>query len=316
LTMSGTIGQVNAGQSGFGAEVSQVIAGKIKNLAPGQTKRITFAVLAGDNLSDLKAQADAAHNHFIAGNTGPIPSIAGQTICKKDTVDITITPTGATNYGFYSDSEKTELLASGSSHLLSDVTTADTVYITNKDKLFESATVPFVITEDQMVSNFMIFPNDSLDLDTNNQVYGLNQSTPFTSLEWNDGQGNIFTSTNPTFVYSNIGNYNISLTVTSPLGCVDVLTRTLVVTRTTGTDDETNINAVRVYPNPVSGKDQLTIETTVPLELIVTNILGEQLLNAAVSENQKIDIASWPPGYYNVRIKSGERVRNMSLIKQ
>ena len=76
---------------------------------------------------------------------------------------------------------------------------------------------------------------------------------PVGSHLWGFGDGQISTSTNPTHIYTTIGEYTVCLLILDELGnCTDSDCRTLYV-GTTGTDPvEVQMKRITVIPNPVS----------------------------------------------------------------
>lgn len=316
-TMANGITHQQAGMSGFGAEVSQLIAAKVKNLMPGKTATVSFAVIGADNFSDMQNKAAMAKDYFKSIKRGPVPVVENKLICKNDTVDLSITPTGGgTLFSFYSDDELSALIAQGNTLELTDVTQADTIYVVNSDSIFNSAPVSLIINEDQMQAEFLMFPEDTLDLNNSNVAYAFNQSTPYTSLSWDDGQGNTYTSSSPSFTYNTAGTYQVKLTATSPNGCIDERTRQLVVKPITTSVTDGLLAQVKVYPNPVSEDTELNVETTVPLELTITNVLGEKIISTTLNSSTQLNTSSWAAGYYYIILKDGERQRTIPLIKK
>lgn len=81
--------------------------------------------------------------------------------------------------------------------------------------------------------------------------------------------------------------------------------------------EESDLNVMQVYPNPA--KDQITIEHSFEIDgssmLIITNILGEQLLTEPlISTSEKINIESLQNGIYFVTLKSKREIVTQKLI--
>lgn len=81
--------------------------------------------------------------------------------------------------------------------------------------------------------------------------------------------------------------------------------------------EESDLNVMQVYPNPA--KDQITIEHSFEIDgssmLLITNILGEQLLTEPViSASPKINIESLQNGIYFVTLKSTRGSSTKKLI--
>jgi PKD repeat protein len=56
-----------------------------------------------------------------------------------------------------------------------------------------------------------------------------NLSTGASTYEWNFGNGDFSSDENPSTLYGAAGTYTVTLTVTSPLGCTDVATETVII---------------------------------------------------------------------------------------
>ncbi|PKP20297.1 MAG: hypothetical protein CVU04_04185 [Bacteroidetes bacterium HGW-Bacteroidetes-20] len=81
--------------------------------------------------------------------------------------------------------------------------------------------------------------------------------------------------------------------------------------------EESDLNVMQVYPNPA--KDQITIEHSFEIDgsstLLITNILGEQLLTESInSTSEKINIESLQNGIYFVTLKSKRGSSTKKLI--
>ena len=62
---------------------------------------------------------------------------------------------------------------------------------------------------------------------------------------------------------------------------------------------------IKVYPNPAS--DFINIETgteTLPISLLIFNHSGQKVLESTITQNQQIDIRSFNPGIYLIRINN------------
>jgi serine protease len=67
--LSNGLARLTAGTTTSGNDVSYMIGAKLPNLAPNDTATVAFAILAGDNLTDLVA---SAHNAQLAYTQGPL----------------------------------------------------------------------------------------------------------------------------------------------------------------------------------------------------------------------------------------------------
>ena len=72
--------------------------------------------------------------------------------------------------------------------------------------------------------------------------------------------------------------------------------------------------AFHVYPNPVS--NELTIESSVKIDLTrIFNLNGQKLLEAKGTTN-KINLAKLPAGVYVLELNSGNIVSRTKLVKE
>jgi hypothetical protein len=79
--LAGGVARKTAGAPGVGNDVSFMIGAHLPDLNPGDTTTIALAVLAGDNLADLQASAQAAQTQYYfkpTTGTGTKPGIARQ----------------------------------------------------------------------------------------------------------------------------------------------------------------------------------------------------------------------------------------------
>jgi subtilisin family serine protease len=315
-TLANGILRPKAGYSGLGTDVSQVIGAKILNLGPGQSATVAYALVAGDEIDLMLEEADLARQYFKSIKTGATPVVSNENICPSDTLDITITPSNGTLFAYYDNDEFTTPIATGSSLTLSQVHSPDTVYVVNIDSLFASAVAMFRVIEDPLKANFQIFPADTLRLDFGQLVYANNLSASFTSVEWKDGQGNTFTSANPVFQYTLPGDYTITLTANSAGGCVDSVQKHIYVKAMTSQVVSPELEAVKLYPNPVLHDNALTLETSVPIQVTILNSLGVELVQNEFTGTTTISSALWPAGYYAAKLEYQGRVKWIPLLKQ
>jgi serine protease len=227
-TLSGGIARTQAGVGGGGNDVSHVMGTELYNIQPDEIRTVAFAILAGDNAADIKSGAVAAYNNYKSYRISPLPVVSHQHICE-DTVDITITPGNGTRFKFYNTLPATNPVFVGSSYTITGVTTADTIYVTGADSLFQSNPVPVYITFSDLLKSDFVFTPDSLYLSQNNTVFFVNQSQNATSVLWDLGDGSTSTNANFTHNYNTAGDYSIKLIAVDAFGCEDSLVKNLKV---------------------------------------------------------------------------------------
>ena len=154
---------------------------------------------------------------------------------------------------------------------------------------------PILILDDGLGCTFSILSPDSINVDTipivdfvvdtslicdldSVRFTDLTVSTrPITSWAWDFGDGNTDTLQNPVHFYNSIGNYDVQLTVTNNLGCVDSITIPSAVGRyNPPTADFTVTDSVGCSPLLVNFTDASTGPQTVTrwrwdLSLVTSN---------------------------------------------
>lgn len=239
LVASGT-SNTTAGQYGGGNDVSQAIGYTITNIGVNNSQTVAFAIVAGNSLTDLQNAATKAANQYQNYlDTPPLLHIA-QT-CPGDVV--TIDPPQGTTYAFYDDLNLTNLLYTGDQYTTPPVNSTQTYYVINKDATYDGevyrvlAQPKFVNTDFSMSSNPLL-----LDETGNTEIRFTDQSVDAQSWSWDFDNGYVSSVQNPMMNYLQPGSYDIKLTATNDLGCVEMTTRTLEVANRSNKPDITNQN--------------------------------------------------------------------------
>ena len=82
--------------------------------------------------------------------------------------------------------------------------------------------------------------------------------------------------------------------------------------------DETNFNAIGVYPNPVlKSNPYVTImsKSSLPINVTIYSIIGKQVYKETITDNH-INISQLQTGIYLMKISQGESMFNKKIIKQ
>ena len=115
--------------------------------------------------------------------------------------------------------------------------------------------------------------------------------------------------------YTAAGDYTVTLTLSN--NCKEISTTKLVkVNAVTGIDEIAQLEqALKFYPNPTAR--ELTISSDYAAmdirSVTIYNLVGQQVYEARVVQNKhQINVASLPPGIYNVMI----RTEKMRLVKK
>lgn len=137
---------------------------------------------------------------------------------------------------------------------------------------------------------------------------------PYT-YNWEFGDGNTSSISNPTHTYASAGTYTVTLWVTesSLLGQVDDSTITVVVDPCTSIE-ESLINNIGMYPNPT--KDGFVTFSNVLNNTTVTvyNLVGAVVYNNQINNAQTIDFSNLNKGSYIVSLTTNSNTTIKKLI--
>ncbi len=316
-SMAYGVARKQAGMASFGSEVSQVTSAKILNFTPGKTETVAFAFIAADNIFELLTVAQSARDKFVSIKQGPVPMASNTTICRQDTIDLTITPTNGTKFAFFNTPTSTTPLFTGPSYTMLNVSQDDTIYVANKDSLFYSNLKSVYIKKDNMILAY--FPStDTIQLPVGGSLLLVNQSFGASSISWDLGDATTATGNSVTHIYNTQGYYTIKLSGISPMNCYDTLTRVLKVQTISNTAESLNGTELKFYPNPVSNILTIDFENNnlpedLSMELI--NALGTTILMSQGTKNTTLNMSEYPSGIYYVKLKSGGNVVNKKIVK-
>jgi len=225
--LSDGISQTSAGTNGGGNDVSQASGYTINNLGANESKKLVFALVAGSSLAELQtAAAEAATKYQAYLDTPPLLHI--EQTCFNDNADID--PPQGDIYEFYSDLELTDLLTSGTSYNTPVVTTSQTYYVVNKDEAYDGD-IYRVKAQPKVVNADFSFDSSPLLLDETGDTNVQMNDLSVDAVDWDWDFGNGFSSNvqHPLMNYPETGSYDITLDVTSDLGCFDTVTKSLEV---------------------------------------------------------------------------------------
>jgi len=146
-------------------------------------------------------------------------------------------------------------------------------------------------------------------------------------VSWDLGDGTLIPATtndaNPTHIYTKVGTYKVTMTVTDNLGnneytkwydiVIDVVN--------SATDMFANID-VNVYPNPSTGKFTLTYSNVLEVEaanVTIMDIRGRVVANNQVTVNgnefaKDYDLSMFGKGVYLVKVQVNEQVQVKRLV--
>lgn len=323
-TLSKGIARPQAGGTGLGFDVSQVVGGTLTNFLPNEKRTIAFAFVVGDDVLDLKANARRAKDYFRSFNTSPVPVVTNAEHCKYDTLNVTVAPSNGTKFNFYNAPTDVTPIQTGSTYTINNAYETKSVYIRGIDSLFESSTVKADINfHNELTADFSFAP-DTVDLDVSPYVFLIDNSNNANQISWDLGDGNTVNN-DPGFLheYTSPGNYKVLLTALGDYGCEDTISHTIVVIAgTTSINSPWLQSGVTIYPNPAS--DILNIEFAFPsaqnIQLNVFNTLGEEVYgtqeDGLVSRSYKLDLSDYTKGIYYAKIMVGRQSITRTFVVQ
>jgi PKD domain/Secretion system C-terminal sorting domain len=137
------------------------------------------------------------------------------------------------------------------------------------------------------------------------------------SWSWTFGDGNSSNLKNPTYTYSALGTYTVTLVVNGPCKR-DTITKIITIAPLSITNYSNGLKAT-CYPNPASDVLHISIENDAIQNVIITNIVGQQvsLQNFANHTNSsEVIINQLPKGIYNVHITSAKGNAILKFVKE
>lgn len=139
---------------------------------------------------------------------------------------------------------------------------------------------------------------------------------------WNFGDGNSSTAQNPAHTYTQPGNYSISLTIQNSCGS-DSVTKTLDVQCFVGMDELLS-GAIRVYPNPTSGRFKVDFGDLQPAHAALRvfalsgkRVLERSLENLAAGHVESVQLPDLSEGMYYLRIEAdgGQVMHRLMVVR-
>lgn len=250
--MSSGLSKLAAGVNGGGNDVSQIIGYNIDDFAVNSTKKVALALVVGNSLTDLTDAVQAAQNQYQNYLLNP-PVLHITEVCEGD--GAIIDPPQGDVYSFYTDVTLSTEIFTGSSLNTPPVTSPQTYYVVNKDAAFDGDVFKVIARPKQVNADFELSSNPLLlDETGNTEVQFTDQSIDGVAWDWDFDNGFTTTVQNPIMNFSSIGNYDISLSVVSDLGCTDAVIKTLEVANRSNKPNIENQNICK--------GDQVTLSAT------------------------------------------------------
>jgi PKD repeat protein len=158
---------------------------------------------------------------------------------------------------------------------------------------------------------------------------GINQPVIFSDLnpgttiwDWDFGDGTSSQVKNPSHVYQQVGNYNVTM-VASDGSCEVTKSRMVRVDYRTTNIESTISKTFSVYPNPHEGTCYLEASSTPaqPLRLSIFDLNGSVIwekdqIRLSAGLPYQIDMSAFPKGMYLLEIRSGSHAESLKLIQK
>lgn len=314
-TLSKGIGRKQAGASGAGYDVSQVVGVSLYNIKSNESRTIAFAFIAADNLYDLKMSSRAARGKYREIKKSPLPVVqSSYSFCKGEQTDITIKPTNGTTFNFYQSPGPPNLIYTGAEYHLNSITEPNTIFISNVDSLFESNLAKVSLNfHESSLADFSVIPDTVVDI--NSRIYFVDQSSNSVSRLWDFGNGNTSDASLASFAYDTPGTFDVKLIAENNYGCNDTLIKTITV-RVATSINGSNDGLVNIYPNPVENNLTLNLsQLNSACTISIVNILGEEVFTEYMDtqvNSKEINASNLTSGVYFLKIVSG----NNTLTKK
>ncbi len=217
---------LTAGDQGAGNDVATINGVTINTLNAYEETfvNVIYAVATSQaNLETEFTDAIGQLNDFILK-----PRVL-ETVFTCDGFAVEIDPEEGVQYEFYEDPLAQDLISTAESI---NVTTSNdtTFYVKNVDENYPSDIFEIRLKLLDEIADFKM-STDTLYLDhpTTNVVQFEDQSLDAVSWSWDFDEGTSSSIQNPSLSFSETGTYNISLSIENTQGCVDVISKDLVV---------------------------------------------------------------------------------------
>lgn len=295
--MKNGIGRAAAGMtSSNGFDVANLTGAQLLGIMPGEVRTVAFAIVAADNLSSLQTNADNIKTKFVSMKTSKLPTGAIYYLCENETKDITFAPGNGNKFNFYNEVTDINRIANGKTYLVTNLSTADTLYAAGADSLYESTTRASLYVNNSVTAKASFGTQTTmLTLPSDATLYMFSSSQNYTSLTWDygDGDGSVDV-TNTSHTYTAPDVYTVTLTATDDKGCSSTQLKTITASLATG---------IKFFPNPATKSIGFGNEIKEAGTLQFVNSIGQVLYEKeriVLSELTGIDVISWPEGIYTV----------------
>jgi PKD repeat protein len=209
-----------------GNNTAHYVGTSIANITPGESRKVYFAFLIGNSLADLRQSAIEAQN-AVNPSVSPIPVFTDSVFCSGE--PFLISPSGGTNFAFYSPWNPITPLHIGNSYLIPADSVLNTFLVTCRDSVVESA--PRWINFDLVTPTVDFSAPASVVIPDVSSVSFTSLATSAVSWTWDFGNDTFSNLENPSAVYTSSGVYMVTLTATDNNGCTGSVSKSITVAR-------------------------------------------------------------------------------------
>jgi PKD repeat protein len=261
-----------------------------------------------------------ASKSLVVFRRSPKPIVNNLFVCRNDST--TIIPQGGTLFNFYNSATTDQPIHTGRVYNLGFIRQPKDIWVTNLDSALESSAVKVHVDFSRPSSDFEMSVTDTLNLFKQDTLFLQDKSNSAVWWYWNFGNGNIARTKNAQTIYKEQGEYKITLITRDTLGCIDSLSRTLIVIDKpviTGGDSNTNYQ-ILVYPNPASDylNTYIELQTSDEVSIRIYNSLGQELITSPKEQVTKkrfiFDVRTLPKGIYYVQIIMSDKVVSKKVV--
>lgn len=234
----------SAGFAGMmGNDIAQVIASQKIKINPYDSKKITFFIAANDSFEKLKSSIELAEIQYEQILKNP-PLEESLVSCNG--ASLVINPISGTNFRYYKDHLGQELIGSGDTLVIDNITSDTVFYLQNIDSTYATDISVLKINLVEKVAQFQMSADTIyLDHPTVNTVTFTDKSFAAKSWLWDFDNGNTGSNQNPIINFNKAGRYNISLSVETDQGCIDSDVQTLTVAQRPSLPEIENLTTCR-----------------------------------------------------------------------
>ena len=251
----------------------------------------------------------------------PKPIVNDLFVCRYDST--TIIPQGGTLYNFYDSPTTDQPIHTGRVYNVGFISQPKDIWVTNLDSALESPAVKVHIDFSRPSSDFeMSSVNDTLNLFKQDTLFLKDKSTSAVWWYWNFGNGQIATTQTTQTIYKEQGEYQVILITRDSLGCIDSLSRHLVVIDKpviTGGDGNTDYQVI-IYPNPAQDylNAYIELQTSDEVAIRIYNSLGQEVITHQKEQITRkrfiFDVRTLTKGVYHVQIIMSDKVINKKVV--